>query len=67
MKRREKIVAESVPHLATLYDEFFYWGSRHHCLMEVDAYGHRRTENAKMVMIVMTTMTIFPFSRRRPI
>jgi len=31
-----------VPHKAATYEEFFSWGSRHHCPMEVGSYGQKR-------------------------
>jgi len=31
--------AGPIPHTVTPYEEFFSWGSHHHCLMEVSAYG----------------------------
>jgi len=29
-----------IPHGPAPYEEFFSWGSRHHCPMEVGAYGY---------------------------
>jgi len=33
--------AGPIPRMAAPYQEFFSWGSRHHCPMEVGAFVHR--------------------------
>ena len=38
-KRAWYRMAGPIPHRAAPYEEIFSWGSRHHCPMEVGAYG----------------------------
>jgi len=42
VKQRKKLYPMGpIPHRAAPYGEFFSWGNRHHCPMEVSAYVHR--------------------------
>jgi len=42
----------AIPHGAAPYEEFFSWGSRHHCPIEVGAYEQDAVKQARFYVFI---------------